>query len=150
MCPLSIHLFDLISPTIFYSSFVHSRGCARERRKRQKTSFLRLFDYDQKQISCFWLTEEFLAWNRAARRKATALIGSEIHCILKSFLHYLSLMTQIQFRPTTCNILYYSTICFSCFSWKSFSVLYQLRSGVFTLRSPSWQCSKSEIWVAET
>lgn len=129
----------------FYSSFVRSRVVREsDDEKDKKTSFLRLFDYDRKQISCFWLTEEFLAWNRAARRKATALIGSEIHCILKSFLHYLSLMTQIQFCPGHMQyFIFLDNLFFMFFVKKLFGSL--SAASVFTLRSPS----KSEIWVAQ-
>lgn len=128
----------------FYSSFVRSRVVRESDEKDKKTSFLRLFDYDRKQISCFWLTEEFLAWNRAARRKATALIGSEIHCILKSFLHYLSLMTQIQFRPGHMQyFIFLDNLFFMFFVKKLFGSL--SAASVFTLRSPS----KSEIWEAQ-
>lgn len=129
----------------FYSSFVRSRVVREsDDEKDKKTSFLRLFDYDRKQISCFWLTEEFLAWNRAARRKATALIGSEIHCILKSFLHYLSLMTQIQFRPGHMQyFIFLDNLFFMFFVKKLFGSL--SAASVFTLRSPS----KSEIWEAQ-
>jgi hypothetical protein len=108
-------------------------------------------------LSCLLINERIWHWFSAA-----PLIEPEIHCFLRSFsLHYLSLLTQIQFRPGPRRgpemhaIIYFfmhleqtrgrrtKTICFPCFSRAE--IVFAFISAARAYRAPFSLFSRSPL-----